>query len=392
MAKKNDWNTAAMTMKIWIIGLWAAILFISFPTFVYLSSNPSHMLHFEKTQPGVAYGRGKELVRQGRYREAISVFQEGEAFFEELYNSHHFHRHLLQLLLHKRIIADTYARFDNPEDLKRALHYFREVIRLDPEFGGGHPFLRLGDVLMRMNNYEKAIEAYSNAIIQGDEPVILEAMYGRGRCFFLLRNSVLASDDWYYYLRYTTNEITRDQWLEYSQLPVSDNPRSHFILGNAWMELGDLEKASKHLEIYLQHVKRDRCAEYLLSQVNEQPLKPDMGKIPLSDCFYPHIEIPSPVHKTLFNLYVLTSGVYTLDAELSGKAIGTALPEVNVTVNKLPVENIRIGSSQPNKYHIALELRSGKNYVQFSAGSVGETEETSIFLHSLSLTKEKKSS
>ena len=121
-------------------------------------------------------------------------------------------------------------------NLTIAIDHYHKVIEQSPEFSQGQPHVSLGDVLQRLERYEEAIRAYAGVFNYGDGRILLEALYGRGRCYWLTNHPDDAADDWYLFLRYWERGLNKDQWKEFRQLPVRENPRCHLILALACQE------------------------------------------------------------------------------------------------------------------------------------------------------------
>ncbi len=369
-----------------ILIIWFVVLVGALSLFAFLASDPRYLLGIEEMQPDAAYANGLKLVRDGKLFEAVETFRKGERFYQRLYDEKGLKRHEAQVVQHRLAIANAYFVLGATDELELAVGMYKKVIEQDPGFSLGQPHLSLGDTLQRLERYSEAIRAYNGVFEYGNGLILLEALYGRGRCYWLTKQPVPASDDWYLFLRYTEKALNDEQWKEIRQLPVCENPRCHFILAKAFENSSDLEKANTHLDIYLQSIPEDRCAHYLDALWKNQPLPADQGKIPIADCFYPTDQVPRPVYQTLLNMYTESSGLYELTLELSGQAEGVDIPEIEIVANGLPVEKIWIKSAQPKPYTISLELQSGKNFIRLTVENLGGFQGT-IELHSISIEK-----
>ncbi|RJP32500.1 MAG: hypothetical protein C4527_05970 [Candidatus Omnitrophota bacterium] len=369
-----------------ILIVWLIVLVVSFSLLAFLSSDPRYLLRIEELQADAALTRGMEFRKQGKLKEAVETFKRGENYYRQLYEENHLSRHQLLVVMHQLAIADSYAILGGTDELEIAVDSYRQVIRQEPSVSQGQPHLSLGDVLMRLGRYGDAVNAYAGVFEYGHGLILLEALYGRGRCYWLLDQPDSAADDWYLFLRYIDKSLGDDHGREFCQLPVCANPRRHFVLAHAWQALGDAEKAKIHLQAYLDTTPWDRSANYFHALLTNQPFQPDMGTISLADCFYPSTQIPRPIHQTLLNLYVAASGMYELTAEMSGESEGTEIPVVEIRLNRLPADDVRISSSQPQQYTIPLELRTGKNFLQLTVKNIGKFKGV-MFLHSLALKK-----
>ena len=371
-----------------IVGLWLLLLVILFPLLAYLSTHPGIVLRLEASQPSEAYGRGLQLLQQGRRAEAFAEFEKGRDFFMRLYEESRSENHKKQAVLCALAIANALTESGNPSDLNRALAYFAESIRLAPDISEGQPYLGEGNAYRRLGRYQEAVDAYAEATRRGNALLILDLLYWRGFSFLQLEKPDEAADDWYEYLRFTEKNIAPEQWVEFSRIPKCRNPRCHFILGYAALSLQNVEAARKHLETYLQSIPDDRCAKYLLSSLTFSPVPSDLETISLAECFPPGGSEPRPLNVTLLDLYVPRSGGYQLTAGLSGEATGTVLPKIAWVLNGMPVQELLLVSSQVKEYMVPVEMRAGKNRLRLEVkkSRTGEAA-AKVTLHSLHLSQ-----
>ncbi|HOJ62637.1 MAG TPA: hypothetical protein PK878_20370 [bacterium] len=363
---------------------WCLVVLFSGAGFYYLAHRPQMMLVVEDYHPSFAYERGRELLKQSNFNDAIASFRKGMMYFKQLYEetgsaSHrrHYARGLLEL-------ANAYSRKDDPVLLAQAVELYGQACQLEPDVSEGHPYLAHGEVLERLKRYEEAVDRYTVAVERGSARFSLLARFGRGQCRLALGQTAEACADWYYFVRYF-DQITPVHWEFIQKMPPGACSWSAYVLGRAMMALGNASEAGRYLEIAGDQFPENRSIRAYRALAAGTTVVSDSGEISLQEFYPPGGEDFRSLGTAMVDLYRAQEGPCVVRLELSALGEGEAPPVLRIEVNQVAGEEIRVLGSQPRGYAVRLTLRQGANHVMLRSSVAGWGGNPDILLRSFIL-------
>ena len=203
---------------------WFLLVLLSGVGFYYLAYHPRMMLVVEDFHPSFAYERGRQLLQQAKYNDAIATFRRGVAYFKQLFDETGQESHRRQYAQGLLELANAFCRMGDPACLAQAVELF-QATRLEPDASKG------SRTWARERPWSAWRFGSPHAVYRGGREgtvlISLLARFGRGNTWLALgrprkrvRTGVLQ--------RYF-DQITPVHWNSIQTLPPDACPWSHIL-------------------------------------------------------------------------------------------------------------------------------------------------------------------
>lgn len=365
---------------------WFLLVLLSGVGFYYLAYHPRMMLVVEDFHPSFAYERGRQLLQQAKYNDAIATFRRGVAYFKQLFDETGQESHRRQYAQGLLELANAFCRMGDPASLAQAVELFTQATRLEPDASEGQPYLAQGEALERLKRFEEALMPFTVAVEKGTVLISLLARFGRGQCQLALGRPAEACEDWYYFSRYF-DQITPVHWNSIQTLPPDACPWSPYIVGRARMALEQNSEARmdalRFLQDAWQNHPENRSVRYYHAFAAGTPGGSDAGALALDEFYPPGGESSRALGTAVIDLFREKEGPCVARLELSGAVEGKSPPVLKILQNRRETAEIQVLGSQPRLYSIRMQLQQGVNLVLLRASPLTSGNgRPSILLHS----------
>lgn len=360
-------------------------MMVSYVAFSYLAEHPSLVLWIETRHPSNAYQHGRELFRQGKWREAVEAVEVGVNYFEKLYEETGLPRHRFLYALGLLEIANIYKDRDNPAYVSRSIELYKQVLDLAPTISMGQPYLALGTVWLRLNRYEEAIEALTHAIDLGTVDLALHATHARGRAYLMNGNVSSACRDWFLFCTYY-DRVTDDDYRELLKLPLDACTGAPYIHGRAEMTIGDRKKAEQLFERFIEANPDHVGAVFYLNRLTQENRPWPDRSIHLENLFPPMDRSPRICDSLGLVWFSQQSGAHRLSVTLSNRA--ETETKVSVFHNRRLAGEWFVLSVDPQLHAMSIEMVEGENYIWFETErDQDHSKRETILLHSIEISR-----